>query len=580
VGKVLGTIRSLSIPAMVTALALLCVTPGAALAARHKARHQSTHHARQHVDRPTVGHIKPHKVGGLDCNGMSPIQRASHADLACTDLHNSHWLNDRFYDNGRYIGHDEPDLNFTSNQPGSGNNISWTFTIGNDPAAAATDAHPGRDISHWFELTPALWFSLPMCDPDSYPQTACTPESDSNVPHGNNPGGGSAFMELQFYPPGFGPWVDAPSFDNKHWGAALTIDSFEGTASGQVNTDCEEPVNFAFIQRNGVPEGPPSPQDSDLASSTPNSESLLMNPGDRIHVHMYDAPAPGGGRAFEAVVTDLSTGQTGWMQASAANGFMNTSIVNCDGTPFNFEAEYNTAKPANVAPWGAGTENVSASFETGHWEPCTSLSNPGTLPVSATLSDTFYNTCSGPYEDSPEDADGGTAPETSDAFCFPKGDTHGGLAAGFPDTMTGCEDNYDQNGDLDFDGPPYWTEWPTSPYPGRTPGSFQISAPTYSGGQEYNRFQFQTDIAFSEPTTCSTSTPTGCTAPPPNAPGGFYPFWTLESHSGGCVWEFGDVTNGGDDFGGDAQYGSIGTPFPDLQSDRYQNACRGDNNQF
>jgi hypothetical protein len=560
------------------ALAVMCLVPSAALAVKHHARHHATKHHKQHVDRPTVGHIKPHRVGGLDCNGMSPIQKASHADLACTDVHNSHWLNDRFFDNGRYIGHDEPDLNFTSNQPGSGNNLTWTFTIGNDPAAQPTDKNPGRDITHYFELTPALWFSLPICDPDSYPVAPCTPDSDTNGAHGKFLGGGSAFMELQFYPPGFGPWADAPSFDNKHWGAALTIDSFEGTASGQVNNDCVEPVNFAFIQRNGVPEGPPSPQDSDLASSTPNKQSLLMNPGDRIRAHIYDAPAPGGGHALEAVVNDLSTGQTGYMQASAANGFMNTSVVNCDGTPFNFEPEYNTAKKTNITPWGAGTEVVSSSVETGHWEPCTSLSGPETLPLSATVSDTYYTTCSGPYENTAENADGPNDPEVSDAFCFPQGDTHGGLAAGFPDTMTGCEDNFDQNGDLDFDGPPYWADWPTGPYPGRAPGSFQISAPTFVSGQEYNKYQFQTDVAFSEPTTCSESTPTGCSAPAPNTPGGFYPFWTLESSTGGCVWEFGNVTSGGDDFGGDAQYGSIGSPFPDLQSDGNKNTCKGGRN--
>ena len=50
-------------------------------------------------------------------------------------------------------------------------------------------------------------------------------------------------------------------------------------------------MNFAFIQRDGVPAGPRSPQDSDLASIHPNRQTLLMNPGDRIVVHMFDAPA-------------------------------------------------------------------------------------------------------------------------------------------------------------------------------------------------------------------------------------------------------------------------------------------------
>jgi hypothetical protein len=36
----------------------------------------------------------------------------------------------RFSDNGHYIGHDEPDLTFLSNRPGSGNDVTWTETLG------------------------------------------------------------------------------------------------------------------------------------------------------------------------------------------------------------------------------------------------------------------------------------------------------------------------------------------------------------------------------------------------------------------------------------------------------------------
>src|SRR5581483_8854076 len=97
-----------------------------------------------------------------------------------------------------------------------------------------------------------------MCDPKSYPELPCTPGSDSNAPGATPgyPGGGSAFMELQFYPPGFAPWAVAPSADNTHWFSALTIDSLECTLGfAHCNPNCTEPVNLAFIQRNGVPEG-------------------------------------------------------------------------------------------------------------------------------------------------------------------------------------------------------------------------------------------------------------------------------------------------------------------------------------
>src|SRR5207302_5868716 len=99
---------------------------------------------------------------------------------------------------------------------------------------------------------------------------------------------------------------------------------------------CIEPLNFAFISTNGVPSGPANPQEANYKTFTPNSTTLLMNPGDQISVHMFDAQVPGarrGAKAFEVVLNDLTTGQSGFMQASAANGFQNTNMSDCSGTP-------------------------------------------------------------------------------------------------------------------------------------------------------------------------------------------------------------------------------------------------------
>jgi len=529
-----------------------------------------------------AGPLTPSSSGELDCNAMSTIQTSVNARLNCSDIRgfdnewNANTYGGHFYDNGRYIGHDEPDMTFLSNAPGSGDDVTWTETLPRDPKSAPTVKTPGKDVSHWFELSPAPWFSMAMCDPNSYPQnSACTPESDSNAPTcvGTNTsncfaGGGSAFMEMQFYPPGEPPFVDSTSCNDKSWCAALTIDSLECTTGfATCNTACEEPINFAFIQRDGVPTGPPSPQESDLATSTPNGETLMMNPGDQLRVHMFDAPAPGGGQAFEVVITDLTTGQTGFMQASSANGFANTSIANCSGTPFNFQPEYSTAAQANVIPWAALATNISTQFETGHWEPCTTVTNPSTLTFSGGLTDTFYNVCSGPYENAGPSGTGETGPEPSDAYCYPAGDTHGALNTA-PDTTTGCQDNFAQNGDLDFDGSPYWPEWPTGPKPtGKFPGSFVQNLPT-SHGAQYSQFFLQTDVALSE-STCQANT-VGCSVPPPNAPGQFYPFWTRVSDHGSCTIEFGNVSHGAgvNDFGGDAGFGTDQEPtlgYPEFE---------------
>jgi hypothetical protein len=520
----------------------------------------------------------PRAVGELDCNGDSPVQKPLRQSALCTDIRglsgvdNANTWGGKFYDNGVYIGHDEPDMTFNSSTPGSGDNVTWNETVGKDPSAAPTTTNPGHDVTHYFQLTPAPWFSMAMCDGNSYPQLPCTPQSDSNAASGLYPGAGGAFMEMQLYPPGNPPWVDSTSCDDTHWCAALTIDSLECTDQfAQCNNSCEEPVNFAFIQTNGVPAGPPSPQLADLTSDTPNSDTLLMNPGDKLKVHMWDAAVPGGGgaKAFKVVIDDLTTGRSGSMQASAANGFMNTSMVNCSGTPYNFQPEYSTAKRQNIIPWAALQTNISTEFETGHYEGCSSLAGKFTLNIGSGT-DTAYSECVGGYE-----TGGSEGAETSDALCYPQGDTHGFLDSA-PDLATGCQDNYAQNGDLDFDGEPYYADWPTGTSPTATlAGSFVQQRPT-SVGREYYSFFFQTDVALSE-STCTAADLSGCTVPP-NGPGHFYPYWTEAKSGKSCVIEFGNVhgARGENSFRQDSEFGknlyaTLG--YPEFEGSSHRNNC-------
>jgi hypothetical protein len=514
---------------------------------------------------PTTGGV----LHPLDCNGDSPIQKMFRY-MNCTDIKgdttedNANTWGGKFYDNGQYIGHDEPDATFLSNEKGSGNDVKWNLTLGTDPSAAPTTTSPGSDVSHWFELTPAPWLSMAICDPNSYPQLPCTAKSDANAPApchaiaskcnpNRYPGGGSAFLEMQFYPPGNPPWVDSESCDDTHWCAALTIDSLECTAGfAQCNPNCEEPINFAFVQTDGVP---------DPNGAFPDDKTLLMNPGDQLRVHMDDAPAPGGGKAVEVVIDDLTQHTSGTMQASAANGFMNTSIVDCSQAPFNFQPEYSTASQGNIIPWAALATNISTEFETGHFEPCTYLSDqfdPAVNPFDSSDPDGTYTECNGAYENAPNPSS--EANEGADAMCYNAGDTHPGYAGPGtstpPDEVTGCQDNVYQNGDLDFDGTPYWPEWPTGTTAGTFPSSFVESMPS-SGGESYNQYFLQTDLALSE-STCTTSDPAGCTVPPAG-PGGFYPYWSqVGANTGNCVLEFGNVAAGRSvkTFGGDAQYGT------------------------
>src|SRR5262249_30663681 len=157
----------------------------------------------------------------------------------------------------------------------------------------------------------------------------------------------------------------------------------------------------------------------------------------------------GGGSALETSEDDMTTGQSGFMIASGANGFMNTNPKNCNGKPFNFEPEYSTAAPANVLPWGIGPYNINNQFEVGHFEPCTKVTGKKKF-TDGTFTDVYWKNCKGPYETGKESK----ALEADDSPCYPAGDTHGGVAP--PNLVTGCDVFFKAIGDLDFDGTSYW----------------------------------------------------------------------------------------------------------------------------
>ncbi|HEY3733062.1 MAG TPA: hypothetical protein VGL63_04025, partial [Streptosporangiaceae bacterium] len=160
----------------------------------------------QGAAKPAAG-VVPRATGEIDCNGLSPVQRPVKAGIMCEDPRGPDA--GRFTENGHYIGHDEPSVRLISDQPGSGSNVTVNERLPVDPGALPTVKHPGQDVTHWFELSIAPWISIDVCDPHSTPLLPCKPRSDGNAPHGKYPGGGAAFVELQFYPPGFAPFSDS-----------------------------------------------------------------------------------------------------------------------------------------------------------------------------------------------------------------------------------------------------------------------------------------------------------------------------------------------------------------------------------
>jgi hypothetical protein len=285
--------------------------------------------------------------------------------------------------------------------------------------------------------------------------------------------------------------------------------------------------------------------------------------------------------------------------ASAANGFQNTSIADCSGTPFSFHAEYNTAQQQNQVPWAALEGGVLMEQEIGHGEPCNSLSNQDpfstTYPDGQSFSDPVdFDTCNGgsegpgatgegpcnpatficqnattqgptgPVACPTNDSRSGALCEFADGYCFPAGNRTV-MINGTPVTESArlnfCFQNRYQNGDLDFDGTGYVPDWPDGS--SNHPTSISYIGPFTRGGRTYPTIQFESNAGGSS-NLCDVATGAGCTQPPIGAK--FYPFWTLGSASGRqslpgprgvCVWNFGNVLpTTTQSFGRDAEYGT------------------------
>jgi hypothetical protein len=465
--------------------------------------------------------------------------------LVCTEVQDS----EEVFGEGNYVGHDEPSLLFYSNKPGSGTRQRYELTLPKDPPPKVI---PGR--SWTIQLRPTFWFGVAVCDTQSYPVqiSTCKPGSDDNIVDPkvspNHPG--TAFVEVQFYPPGFVRQFDGFSCDATKWCAALTIDSLaEDPVNGTfLNDACQavglvgvEPVNFAYLTRNGVPQGPPDPVHFDFVKSgAPDpAKALFMNQGDRLSLTMKDTA-----HGLRVQVDDHTTGQSGFMVASAANGFAQVKYApnpstECTAIPYDFHPMYSTSSERTTVPWGAHTYNVAFSDEIGHFDYCTEITGgPG-------------GNCTGlegvPGDQEPADAD--------DTYCFDKSFSTRYQISGCLDTNSG------------FDGTSYKRLWPdgnTRLHP--TSVYFTRALTGQHFDTDYQRIAFEADLPRIEAPdlggTCDRDTGVGCTLIPTTddgTPADFYPFYSKGQLHGTCTWGFGDRIRGftRNDFGGVFQYGSL-----------------------
>ena len=480
--------------------------------------------------------------------------------LLCTEVFDS----EAVFGNGVYVGHDEPSLLFYSNTLGSGNSSRYQLTLPTDPPTLPTQDGTGGTFN--FQLHPAFWFGMAMCDTQSFPEftTTCAPDTDSNIfdnpdpkapdYQGHHPG--TAFMEMQFYPPGWVPWAPGISCDATKWCAALNIDSLSldpnqppKSANELNNVACQntagtEYVNFAFVTKTGVAHAPANPLTTfspPFTTITPNPNTdLFMNSGDKLTVDLHDTPD-----GFQVVINDLTTGQSGSMTASIANGFAQILFAphakTCTSIPYAFHPIYATSSEHTRVPWAAHSYNIAFSDEIGHFEYCNAVG-----PESF-----FGGNCTTAGVNDPAGVD------ADDVACFSPADST-------RVQIGGC-----LGSDIDFDGPEYSNHWPGTLSNATqdallNPSSILFTSPLFnSGTQNYDRVAFETDLPRIERADfggiCNPTTGANCVNPPPGA--NFYPFYTTGTAGGQCVWQLGGANIPGttNTFGGSSasEFGSL-----------------------
>ncbi len=468
-------------------------------------------------------------IRGVDCSAQKSL---------CAEVADS----DEVF--GHYVGHDEPSLLFDSTRPGSGNQMRYSGILPREPAPSNV---PGQR-SYDFQLYATIWFGMAMCDTQSYPNTvkACIPDSDANITRQGSPfHPGTAFMELQFYPPGYVQQFDGFSCSATQWCVALTIDSLsQNPLTGtQLNASCRqkvgvEYVNFAYLTKSGVPQGPPNPVNFDpIASGKPDPNKVaFLNPGDHYTVTLHDTA-----HGLQTVVHDTTTGTTGKMTASAANGFGQVKYAptgsSCTNIPYDFHPEYSTSTPRTTVPWAAATYNIAIDTEIGHFDYCSKVD-----PATATCTGSE----GGPGHQEKADAD--------DQGCFQP-------AASTLIKIGGCLGT-----NFGYDGTSYQRQWPNGS-PNRPTASIFTSPKT---GPNYNIqypvVAFNTDTPAIEQSlspACNGDTGAHCTLLPPTddngAPVNFYPYYSSGHALGGCAWTVGQDYPGFStrDYGKVAQYGHL-----------------------
>ncbi len=229
-------------------------------------------------------------------------------------------------------GHDEPGIQFYSNLPGSGGNVTWNVTLPVDRSATQNQT----------DLYIAIWFGMTLRDPAGW-MNQC-------------------FLELQFYP------------DQSYYNPSPTIPTL--TVNGQW-------IGFAVAWQIDLANGAEDPCFAEplFLNGIPGPAYLNMTEGDQIVVQMTGYPASPIGE--QIAVHDLTNGESSYVT-------LNTPGIG------PLDPAYSTNSwPAGLQWTPGGEYPVVFAFEGGHsWNPAVNTNpyggcNPGTPGLPATPCGTY-----------------------------------------------------------------------------------------------------------------------------------------------------------------------------------------------
>ncbi len=308
-------------------------------------------------------------------NGRSPAQKSVRVSLACTDPRS-------IYDGCRCTSATTGTTSVTTSRsfascptPGSGNDVTLIETLPRDPAALPDGRDPRSDITHWFDYRwrrGSRWRSATPTPTRSILQAA---ERHERADMRERRRAAAALVPRgAVLPTGIGAVHRQHQCDNTHWCASLHINDLECSSGSSTATRTPWSRRTSGSSSATCPTGPAGPQ---LANSVVHAEregaaDEPRRPAQGAHLGCELA---GGGRALERRLDDLTTGKSGFMLASAENGFMQRRSRTARSS--RSTTSPSTPPPESQhRPLGGARDQLSTQYEIGHFKPCTSVTTP------------------------------------------------------------------------------------------------------------------------------------------------------------------------------------------------------------